>query len=63
MKKGYSWVSFFNKQNFALSIIFRPDEIKKHCRTSHEVPFQEFSLTKQKTRPRADYERIGKTIS
>ena len=28
------------------------DEVKKkHCRTSPEVQFKEFSLTKQKTRP------------
>ena len=33
---------------------------KKHSRTSPDV--QEFSLTKQKTIPRTDYERIGKTI-
>ena len=37
----------------------RDDEIKKHSRTS---PDREFSLTKQKTRPRTDYEWIGKTI-
>ena len=39
------------------------DEIKKkHSRTSPDVQFKEFSLTKQKTRPRTDYEWIGKTI-
>ena len=36
---------------------------KKHSRTSPDVQFKEFSLTKQKTRPRTDYEWIGKTIS
>ena len=36
------------------------DEVKKH--SSHDVQFKEFSLTKQKTRPRTDYEWIGKTI-
>ena len=35
---------------------------KKHSRTSTDVQFKEFSLTKQKTRPRTDYEWIGKTI-
>ena len=38
------------------------DEIKKHSRTSPDVQFKEFSLTKQKTRPRTDYEWIGKII-
>ena len=32
------------------------DELKKHSRTSPEVQFKEFLLTKQKTRPRTDYE-------
>ena len=40
----------------------RDDEIKKHSRTSPDVQFKEFSFTKQKTRPRTDYEWIGKTI-
>ena len=35
---------------------------KKHSRTSPDVQFREFSLTKQKTRPRTDHEWIGKTI-
>ena len=39
------------------------DEVKKHSRTSPDVQFEEFSLTKQITRPKTDYERIGKTIS
>ena len=30
-------------------------EIKKHSRTSPDVQFKEFSLTKQKTRPRTNY--------
>ena len=34
---------------------------KKHSRTSPDVQFKEFSLTK-KTRPKTDYEWIGKTI-
>ena len=42
--------------------IFLVDEVKKHNRTSPDVQFKEFSLTKQKTRPRTDYELIGKTI-
>ena len=33
---------------------------KKHSRTSPDVQFKEFSLTKQKTRPRTDYEWIAK---
>ena len=36
---------------------------KKHSRTSPDVQFKEFSLTKQKTRPKMNYEWIGKTIS
>ena len=32
------------------------DETKKHSRTSPDVQFKELSLTKQKTRPRKDYE-------
>ena len=39
------------------------DEVKKHSRTNPDVQFKEFSLTKQITRPKTDYERIGKTIS
>ena len=38
------------------------DEVKKHSRKSRDVQFKDFSLTKQKTRPRTDYEGIGKTI-
>ena len=30
--------------------------VKKHNRTSLDVQFKEFSLTKQKTRPSRDYE-------
>ena len=37
------------------------DEIK-HSRKIPDVQFKELSLTKQKTRPKTDYERIGKTI-
>ena len=36
--------------------------MKKHSRTKPDVQFKEFSLTKQKTRPKTDYEWIGKTI-
>ena len=36
---------------------------KKHSRTSPDVQFKEFSLTRQTIRPRTDYERIGKTVS
>ena len=36
------------------------DEVKKHSRTRPDVQFKEFSMTKQKTRPRTDYEWIGK---
>ena len=40
------------------------DEIKKkQSRKSPDVQFKEFSLTKQTSRPRADYDRIGKTSS
>ena len=38
------------------------DEVKKHSRTSPDTQFKEFLLTKQKTRPRTNYEWIGKTI-
>ena len=37
--------------------------LKKHSRTSPDAQLQQFSLTKQKTRPRTDNENIGKTIS
>ena len=36
---------------------------KKQSRTDPDIQFKEFSLTKQKTRSRMDYERIGKTVS
>ena len=35
---------------------------KKHSRTSPDAQFKDFSLTKQKTTPRTDYEWIEKTI-
>ena len=35
---------------------------KKHRRKRPDVQLKEFPLTKQKTRPRTDYERTGKTI-
>ena len=50
------------RQNEVKRDIFLFDEVKKHSRTSPDVQFKEFSLTKQKTRPRTDYEWIGKTI-
>ena len=37
-------------------IIDGDDELKKHSRTSPDVQFKEFSLTKQKTRPGRNYE-------
>ena len=37
--------------------------LKKHSRTSPDVQLKKFSLTKQKTRPRTNYERFEKTIS
>ena len=44
--------------------MLRPyDEIKKHSRTSPDVQFKEFSVTKQTIRHRMIYERTGKTIS
>ena len=50
------------RQNEVKRNIFLFDEVKKHSRTSPGVQFKEFSLTNQKTRPRTDYEWIGKTI-
>ena len=32
------------------------DEVKKHSSTSPDVEFKEFSLTKQRTKPRPDNE-------
>ena len=48
------------RQNEVKRNIFIFDEVKKHSRTSPDVQFKEFSLTKQKTRPRKDYEWIRK---
>ena len=50
------------RQNEVKRNIFLFDEVKKHSRTSPDVQFKEFSLTKQKTRPGTDYEWIEKTI-
>ena len=50
------------RQNEVKRNIFLFDEVKKHSGTSPDVQFKEFSLTKQKTRPRTDYEWIGKII-
>ena len=36
--------------------------MKKHSRTSPDVQFKKFSLTKQKAGPKTDFEWIGKTI-
>ena len=49
------------RQNEVKRNIFLFDEVEKHSRTSPDVQFKEFSLTK-KTRPKTDYEWIGKTI-
>ena len=51
------------RQNEVKRNIFLFDEVKKHSRTSPDVQFNKFPLTKQKTRPRTDYEWIWKTIS
>ena len=48
------------RQNEVKRNIFLFDEVKKHSRTSPDVQFKEFSLTKQETRPKTDYEWIGK---
>ena len=50
------------RQNEVKRNIFLFDEVKKHSRTSPDVQLKEFSLIKQKTRPRTDYEWIVKTI-
>ena len=50
------------RQNEVKRNIFLFDEVKKHSRTSPDVQFKEFSLTKKKTRPITDYKWIGKTI-
>ena len=59
-------IAWKNEQKVAVTSYGRnknhDDEIKKHSRTSPDVQFKEFSLTKQKTRPRTDYKWIGKTI-
>ena len=50
------------RQNEVKRNTFLFDEVKKHSRTSPDVQFEGFSLTKQKTRPGMDYERIEKNI-
>ena len=50
------------RQNEVKRNIFLFNEVKKHSRTRPDEQFKEFSLTKQKTRPKRDYEWIGKTI-
>ena len=59
-------IAWTNEQKVAVTSYGRnknhDDEIKKHSRTSPDVQFKEFSLTKQNTRPRTDYEWIGETI-
>ena len=50
------------RQNEVKRNIFLFDEVKKHSRTSPDEQFKEFSLTKQTSRPKTDYERTGKTI-
>ena len=44
-----------------VGIIDGDDELKRHSRTIPDVHFKEFSLTKQKTRPRMISEWIAKT--
>ena len=52
-----------NPRSQVVRIIDGDDELKKHSRTSPDVQFKEFSLTKQeKTRPKMDYELIEKII-
>ena len=48
--------------NLTSKIMKMCEQILKHSRTSPDVQFKEFSLTKQKTRPGMNYEWIGKTI-
>ena len=48
--------------NLTSKIMKMCEHILKHSRTSADVQFKEFSLTTEKTRPRTDYEWIGKTI-
>ena len=50
------------RQNEVKRNIFLFDEVKKHNRTSPDEHIKEFSLTKQTSRPKTDYERTGKTI-
>ena len=50
------------RQNEVKRNIFLFDEVKKHSRTSPDVQFKEFSLTKRKTRLRTDNEWLEKTI-
>ena len=45
----------FQEWTQVVRIINGDDELKKHSRTSPDVQFKEFSLTKQKTRPITDY--------
>ena len=48
--------------NYAHFFVLPEQELKKHSRTSPDLQIKEFPLTKQKTRPRTDYEWIAKTI-
>ena len=50
------------RQNEVKRKIFLFDEVKKHSRTSPDEQFKKFSLTKQTSRPKKEFERIGKTI-
>ena len=50
------------RQNEVKRNIFLFDEVKKRSTTSPDVQFKEILLTKQKTRPRTDYDWIGKTL-
>ena len=50
------------RQNEVKQNIFLFDEVKKHSRTSPDVQFKEFSLTKQKTRPRMAMSELRKPL-
>ena len=57
-------IAWTNEQKVAVTSYGRnknhDDEIKKHSRTSPDVQFKEFSLTKQKTRPRMAMSELRK---
>ena len=52
-----------HSENLTFSALLREEmENEKKNRTSSDVQFEEFPLTKQKTRPGMNYEWIGKHI-